>query len=117
LIGEKNVPADHYEDGLPKNDDQSMYNGHDKDNLRSTFIWYPGFENKGSPQVPALSDNDTVGSTNGNLEWSFGGPHPGGWQVVFCDGSVHFMNYDMDPTMHQNFGNRKDGNVINLGEL
>jgi prepilin-type N-terminal cleavage/methylation domain-containing protein len=119
LIGEKSLDPRHYEDGACGNDDQSMYNGHDKDNLRSTFVWYPGFEGKGDPIWPAAAD--TPGSKpdkcNEKLEWSFGGSHPGGWQVVFCDGSVRFMNYDMNPTFHGYFGNRKDGNVINLGEL
>ncbi len=113
LLGEKNVPADHYDTGIPGNDDQSMYNGHDKDNLRSTFVWYPGFEEKGAPQCPAVPD------TPGKMfcEWNFGGPHPGGWVALFCDGSVRFLSYEMNPTIHQNFGNRKDGNVINLGEI
>jgi prepilin-type N-terminal cleavage/methylation domain-containing protein len=119
LLGEKNVAADHYEDGTPRNDDQSMYNGHDMDNLRSTFIWFPGFENQGAPKVPPTSDNDTAGDpiNKNDLEWSFGGPHRGGWVALFCDGSVHFLSFDMNPTIHQNFGNRRDGNVIDRGSL
>jgi hypothetical protein len=118
LIGEKNLDPKHYEDGACGNDDQSMYNGHDKDNLRSTFVWYPGREGIGAPICPAVPD--TPGNTdacNGFCEWNFGGPHPGGWQVVFCDGSVRFLGYDMDPMLHQNLGNRKDGNVIDIGQL
>ncbi|HJQ79662.1 MAG TPA: DUF1559 domain-containing protein [Lacipirellulaceae bacterium] len=113
LLGEKNVQADHYEDGVPTNDDQSMYNGHDKDNLRSTFVWFPGFENQGVPKCPPLPDTPMKDSCDGG--WGFGGPHSGGWMALFCDGSVHFLSYDLDPTVHQNFGNRKDGNVIDAG--
>jgi prepilin-type N-terminal cleavage/methylation domain-containing protein/prepilin-type processing-associated H-X9-DG protein len=113
LIGEKNLDPNHYLSGEALNDDQSMYNGHDKDNLRSTFVWFPGFEEQGAPKVPA--EPDTPGKKF--AEWNFGGPHSGGWQVVFCDGSVRFINYDMNPTIHGYFGNRKDGNVINLGQL
>lgn len=116
LIGEKNVPANHYDDGVPENDDQSMYNGHDKDNLRSTFVWYPGFENSGAPKIPPIPDSDTmmVGNTQppDDKQWAFGGPHPGGWMALFCDGSVRFLDFDMNPTVHQNYGNRRDGNVI-----
>jgi prepilin-type N-terminal cleavage/methylation domain-containing protein len=108
LLGEKNLDANHYEDGVPGNDDQSMYNGYDKDNLRSTAIWYPGFENKGAPICPPQPDTPNIDF----CEWNFGGPHPGGWIALFCDGSVRFLSYDMDPTNHQNFGNRKDGRVI-----
>jgi prepilin-type N-terminal cleavage/methylation domain-containing protein len=120
LLGEKNIPANHYDDGVPGNDDQSMYNGHDKDNLRSTFIWYRGFENKGAPQTPPLSDADAVKANDNfpsNQQWAFGGPHNGGWIALFCDGSVRFLSYEMDPTIHQYFGNRRDDNVINLNEL
>ena len=47
LLGEKCVDAAEYETGRAGNDDQSMYNGHDKDNLRGSLVWYPGFENEG----------------------------------------------------------------------
>jgi prepilin-type N-terminal cleavage/methylation domain-containing protein len=122
LIGEKNLDPNHYEDGACGHDDQSMYNGHDKDNLRSTFVWFPGFEEMGVPKWPAAPDTPVYvpGKPNecsDKYAWSFGGPHSGGWQVVFCDGSVRFMTYDMNPTIHGYFGNRKDGNVINLGQL
>jgi hypothetical protein len=89
-----------------------MYNGHDRDNLRSTFVWYPGFEGKGAPKW--IPHPDTPGR---DYEWSFGGSHPGGWQVVFCDSSVRFLGFDIDPTLHQNLGNRKDGNVIDQSQL
>lgn len=116
LIGEKNVASNHYEDGGVGNDDQSMYNGYDRDNLRSTAMWYPGFEGKGDPLCPPTADAPKNDNTPYN-EWVFGGPHPGGWNAVFCDGSVHFLSYDMDPMLHQNFGNRKDGNVIASSDL
>jgi prepilin-type N-terminal cleavage/methylation domain-containing protein len=111
LFGEKNLDPDHYDDGQALNDDQSMYNGHDKDNIRST-------------QVQPLADGtffgyiaapDTPGSEKmGSVwQWRFGGCHPGGWQVVFCDGSVHFLSYEMDPMTHRWLGNRQDGNALN----
>jgi prepilin-type N-terminal cleavage/methylation domain-containing protein len=112
LLGEKNADPNHYEDCLIGNDDQSMYNGHDRDNLRSTMIWFPGFENKGPPGWPARPDTPGV-----EFRWSFGGPHPGGWVALFCDASVQFLPYDMDFSIHQNFGNRLDGNVIDRGNL
>jgi prepilin-type N-terminal cleavage/methylation domain-containing protein len=117
LLGEKNVNPLDYETCLLGNDDQSMYNGHDKDNLRSTFVWFPGFENQGAPRYVPTPDTPavTLGGKPKEFDWYFGGPHPGGWIALFCDGSVHFLPYDMDPTVHQNFGNRKDGNAIDAG--
>jgi hypothetical protein len=112
LLGEKNLNPDHYEDCLVGNDDQSMYNGHDRDNLRSSLVWRVGFENVGQPRWPPRPDTPGLEHT-----WGFGGPHPGGWVALFCDGSVQFLPYDMDYFIHQNFGNRLDGNVIDRGRL
>ena len=102
FVGEKNLNSDHYETCLVGNDDQSMYNGHDQDNLRSTYTFTEsnGFVS-GYPATP-----DTPGR---ELSYSFGGPHPGGWMSVFCDGSVHFQSYDLDNAIHRWQGNRLDG--------
>lgn len=112
LFGEKNVDPDHYEDGRTGNDDQGMYNGHDQDNLRTTFS---DIHSTGHIRVaPAAPDITDIPA--GALEYSFGGPHPSGWLAVFCDGSVHFMSYEMDREIHRWLGNRLDGIVINAGD-
>ena len=41
-------------------------------------------------------------------ELSFNSQHPGGVQVVFCDGSVHFMIDSIDREVWSNLGNRQD---------
>jgi prepilin-type processing-associated H-X9-DG protein len=61
---------------------------------------------------PARPDTPGVEYT-----WSFGGPHSGGWMALFCDGSVHFMSYDMADLNHQRLGSRLDGENIDLGQL
>jgi prepilin-type N-terminal cleavage/methylation domain-containing protein len=110
LFGEKNIQSDEYETGLAGNDDQSMYNGWDRDNLASsyvvrsstgTLIGYPP-----TPDTPRI-----------DYHWRFGGPHSGGWMVVFCDGSVHFLSYDMDPLIHPKLGDRRDGEVFDKGQV
>lgn len=111
LFGEKNLQIDHYDDGAALNDDQSMYTGWDKDNVRSTAIAIVGTSTVvGYPAVP-----DTVGNAYG--EWNFGGPHPGGWVAAFCDGSVHYLSYEMPPLIHRDLGNRQDGNTIDSSYL
>jgi prepilin-type processing-associated H-X9-DG protein len=47
-------------------------------------------------------------------ELLFGSRHPGGVQVVFCDGSVHLISFTVDRTLFQNACNRGDGNPITL---
>jgi prepilin-type N-terminal cleavage/methylation domain-containing protein len=111
LYGEKNLNPDSYEEGNAGNDDQSMYNGYDRDNIRSTFLQVipstgRAIGNVPRPDTPGLDD-----------AWIFGGPHSGGWMAVFCDGSVHFLSYDMDPLMHKKLGNRQDGETIDQSEL
>ena len=108
LFGEKNLDPDHYEDCRAGNDDQGMYSGHDQDNLRSTFSDSP-LPRYNFPLTP-----DTSGLTK---EYSFGGPHPGVWQVVFCDGSVHQVSYGVQKEVHRWMGNRLDGNVIDASEF
>jgi prepilin-type N-terminal cleavage/methylation domain-containing protein len=105
LYGEKNLNPNSYETGDAGNDDQSMYNGYDRDNIRPTEVRVsPAGIVTGWPPRP-----DTVGV---DYQWSFGGPHPGGWMSVFCDGAVHFLSFDMDPLLHAKLGDRRDGEVI-----
>ena len=116
LLGEKNLDPNHYEDCLTNNDDQSMYNGYDRDNIRGADNWLPTALNQGNPGRPAVPD--TPGSAlTAIYEWNFGGPHPGGWIALFCDGSVHFLTYDMDALLHQNFATRNDGRVTGFEQL
>jgi hypothetical protein len=108
LIGEKNLNSNQYETCLVGNDDQSMYNGHDRDNLRSTYINLVRLE-RGILADSWLPQPDTPDI---EYRWSFGGPHPGVWLAVFCDGSVRNLPYELDPRTHMSLGNRLDGNAV-----
>ena len=96
LFGEKYHDPDNYETGIAGNDDQSMYNGHDQDNLRSTYVSFP-------PMV------DRAGL---NSEYSFGSAHPTGWLAVMCDGSVQLIDYSLELEIHRLRGNREDGRPV-----
>ena len=92
LVGEKYLEEGEYTTGHSSADDRSAYQGADNDVLRWTA----------NPAV-----NDTQKSNSKNI-WSFGSAHPNGWNAVFCDGSVHFMSYDLAPEIHRSNGNRRD---------
>lgn len=56
-------------------------------------------------------------SLDGNLEWgayevSFSSNHPGGVQFCRGDGSVAFLNQNIDAMTLSNLGNRRDGNPL-----
>jgi len=38
--------------------------------------------------------------------------HPGGAQFVFVDGSVHYLQQNIDHTTYQMLGDRQDGNAV-----
>jgi prepilin-type N-terminal cleavage/methylation domain-containing protein len=104
-VGEKWLGPIHYENGFSGGDDQSMYSGMDRDNLR----W-------GRPNMPPMPDSVFIPSNEDQSKYdgNFGGPHAGVVLMGMCDGSVHGISFDIDPVMHGRLANRKDGEVINL---
>jgi prepilin-type N-terminal cleavage/methylation domain-containing protein/prepilin-type processing-associated H-X9-DG protein len=101
LVGEGYLDSTHYLDGLGSNDDQGMYVGYDRDTLRVTHWAYP-----------PLMDRANFLSNH-----SFGSAHNGGFNMAFCDGSVHFIQYEIDPFVHRALGNRSDGVVVDISDL
>jgi prepilin-type processing-associated H-X9-DG protein len=47
----------------------------------------------------------------------FGSAHPGGFNIAFCDGSVHIINYAIDQQVYQRLCNRSDGQVVNASQF
>ena len=97
LIGEKYLNPDDYTTGRDGADNENLYVGVDNDHYRFTHVSFG----------PPLQDRP------GDAWYSiFGSAHSGGWQVVFCDGSVRTMSYSLDLEIHASLGNRHDGKVI-----
>jgi hypothetical protein len=95
LIGEKFLELNHYEDGVASYDDQSYYIGFDRDTNLSSFD-------------PPLRDE----KLNADTPFRFGSAHPTMFHMVYCDGSVHPIAYDIDRQIHRSLGGRKDGDVV-----
>jgi hypothetical protein len=93
FAGEKMMAVTDYTTGSAFNDDQSCWNGDDRDLLCST-------------QYLPLED-PPQSLTYRSI--SFGSAHPNGFAMVNCDGSVHFISYNVDQSIHRQAGNRHDG--------
>jgi len=60
---------------------------------------------------PPLADyNLANGDASGDQR--FGSSHTGGFNMVFADGSVHFITYTINPTIFSYLGNIADGQVV-----
>ena len=72
-----------------------MYCGFNNDNHRSGVDWQP------MQDRPGVASSDTFGSA-----------HFGGFNIVFCDGSVHTIPYTIDLETHKRLSNREDGQSV-----
>jgi prepilin-type N-terminal cleavage/methylation domain-containing protein/prepilin-type processing-associated H-X9-DG protein len=99
LVGEKFLNPDRYLDGVDSSDDQCVFTGHDRDNV--------GYTRHGTEVFPPLPDN----TPKLNLPYRFGGPHPGGFNIAFCDGSVELMAFDIDAEVWGAVGGRNDEQI------
>lgn len=99
LIGEKFVESNHYEDGIPSYDDQSYWVGHDRDISLSAYD-------------PPLQD-----APIGDNPFRFGSSHATMFYMVFCDGSIHSVNFGIDPTVHRSLGSRNGAEVVDTSNL
>lgn len=107
MLGEKYLNPVCYTNGLDEADNEGMYSGDDNDNQRSTY-YDPTDELTHTPM------RDLEGYPN---RYRFGSAHAGGCNMVFCDGSVRSINYEIDPETHRRLGNRNDGQPIDQSQL
>ncbi|MFO0791586.1 MAG: DUF1559 domain-containing protein [Pirellulales bacterium] len=101
LATEKWVPTALHDGSGGAFDDRGWSDGWDFDALRSTLI-------KPQPDTVAFkpSGNDDP------LNYTIGSSHSGGVNAVFADGSVTFLQYEIDLETLNQLGNRADGEAI-----
>ncbi len=108
MVGEKFVRPDLVEGGS-SSDDRGWSDGWDPDTMRST-CWPPLQDS-----LSGTTDDTLYGKDAGVV--NFGSSHPGGFNSVFADGSVHPINYDIDPYIFDRLGDREDGELIDHSQF
>jgi prepilin-type N-terminal cleavage/methylation domain-containing protein/prepilin-type processing-associated H-X9-DG protein len=106
LLGEKFLEPANYETGLSSGDNESLYAGYCSDLHRFAGA-IENLKFSLSPYVAPLSDTSTP-NTGMPTSARFGSSHPGGFNMAFCDGSVHFIPFDVDVEVHFRSGHRSD---------
>jgi prepilin-type N-terminal cleavage/methylation domain-containing protein/prepilin-type processing-associated H-X9-DG protein len=100
LVGEKQVNVANEGSLPPAPDDNDGYAaGHDIDHVRSCLL-------------PPLRDYNDPNENPSNRQYIFGASHPGGMNVVLCDGAVRFITFQVDPETFRRLGLRKDGQPV-----
>jgi len=98
LVGEKYLKA-------------STYTTTDSDNDQGWDLGYDIDTNRWTAEIPRKDADDTT-STH-----IFGSAHDAVFFMVFAGGQVRGINYDIDPEIHRQFGNRKDGYATDVSKV
>ncbi len=112
MIGERYLCPDAYNVGPYEDNDQGWDEGYDYDVIRGTKF-PPAQDHAGQCGAQNYSGQPTPNK----YMVIFGSPHPAGFHMAFCDGSVRKMNFSIDPTLHQQLGDRADGQPTQLQQL
>ncbi|HET6883039.1 MAG TPA: DUF1559 domain-containing protein [Pirellulales bacterium] len=92
LYGEKYLNPNNYYTGADAGDNEDWLVGFDNDVMRMANV-----------ANPPLADKRGMNNAN-----SFGSNHPGTFNMLMCDGSVHVIRYEIDLTTYDRLGNRRD---------
>jgi prepilin-type N-terminal cleavage/methylation domain-containing protein len=101
MVSEKYLNPDHYLTGGTSGDDEPIWTGMNADTSRSSTPVYIPFR-----------DTPGVKST-----YSMGSAHPAGFHVMFADGSVRMMPYDIDLMIHEALGSRDGEEAVNMSGI
>ncbi len=118
MVGEKFLGVDQYESspggsatpGFDWGENQDMYTGYEWDNHRGAWP----LNGNGFAKDAYQPQQDQAGLAPPNPQLKFGSAHAAGFNMVFCDGSVHVIPYDIDPLVHSYLGSRLDANTATI---
>jgi prepilin-type N-terminal cleavage/methylation domain-containing protein len=97
LFGEKYLIPDNYYNGKDPADSGPMLQGYDWDIVRV------------ANGVPGVSGHPPLRDRPGYADsWNFGSAHAQSFNMLCCDGAVHPLSYNIDPTTYARLGCRCD---------
>jgi hypothetical protein len=106
LVGEKWLFYEYADADLARTidscaDNQEVYQGYDWDVIRWT--------NRRRRYAPVPDTDRAAFELEGACTVRFGSPHTTGLQAVYADGSVHLVDYGIEPLVWEYLGDRNDG--------
>ncbi|MBA3483973.1 MAG: DUF1559 domain-containing protein, partial [Pirellulales bacterium] len=114
MVAERYMMPDRYFNGEDPADDQNIFVAHDRDMNRYFAAGQLNPNANGtSPRLPVhpthqrLPIPDTPGLSYDD-KFLFGSSHVGGLNVLFGDGGVRFVTYEVDPETWRLYGGRDD---------
>jgi prepilin-type N-terminal cleavage/methylation domain-containing protein/prepilin-type processing-associated H-X9-DG protein len=114
LVSEKLLRTDLYEGGS-WSDDLGWADGWDPDQLRTTGL-QPLQDT--DPYCYGTYQNRCGGPAPGNNDvFMFGSAHPSGMNALFGDGSLQFINFDVDVVLFNDLGGRNDEQIVGISNL
>jgi len=101
MVGEKYQDPDNYYTGADHTDNQCVYSGHDSDTNG-----YTGSNE--SSLADTVAYRPRRDESRKRYDYHFGSAHVEGLHVAYCDGSVHFIDYDVRGRVWYALGGRDD---------
>jgi prepilin-type processing-associated H-X9-DG protein len=96
LCGEKYMDPECYSTGTDPGDYECPYVG----DCNTIVRWAGEQPEQGFDRVPQQDQRGV------QYPYAFGSAHPGGFNMAFCDGSVHTIRYDIHYLVHQHLASR-----------